>query len=245
MVMFIYAKMPQSISAEAYKSIRTSIRYASVDKIIKTIVVTSSIPGEGKSTIAGNLGLCLSESGNKVLIIDCDLRRPSIHRKFKVSNMKGLTDVLLDKDIMPDVIHEYSPRLSIIPAGTIPPNPSEILGSKTFEKFLREIRLIYDYVILDTPPILAVTDAKLLAGKADATILVVRYGKTKEKFISNSYKELIKVNAKVIGSILNICDTKGRDGYYNYYPKAKGIFKGRGSRKNKSKSVGTNFKNIE
>ncbi|MEG1871111.1 MAG: CpsD/CapB family tyrosine-protein kinase, partial [Peptostreptococcaceae bacterium] len=138
--MFIYAKMPQSISAEAYKSIRTSLKYASVDKTIKTIVVTSSIPGEGKSTIAGNLGLCLSESGNNVLVIDCDLRRPSLHRKFKISNMTGLTDILLDKDRMGDSIHEYSSRLSIITAGTIPPNPSEILGSRTFEKFLREIR---------------------------------------------------------------------------------------------------------
>ncbi len=245
MVMFIYAKMPQSISAEAYKSIRTSLKYSSIDKAIKTIVVTSSIPGEGKSTIAGNLALCLSESGNKVLIIDCDLRRPSLHRKFKVSNIKGLTDALIDRDNTIDSIQEYSYRLSIMPAGTIPPNPSEILGSKTFEKFIKDIGQNYDYIILDTPPLLAVTDAKLLAGKADATILVVRYGKTKEKLVSSSYKELTKINAKVIGSILNMCDTKGRDSYYNYYPKSERRFKGKSQKKKKINLEGSRFKNID
>lgn len=229
--MFIYNKMPHSISAESYKSIRTSLKYSSVDKTIKTIVITSSIPGEGKSTIAGNLALCLSESGNKVLIIDCDLRRPSLHKKFRISNLKGITDCLIDKDNLKESIQEFTSDLSVISSGTIPPNPAEILGSKTFERFLKNIGSIYDYIILDTPPLLAVTDASILAGKADATIIVVKYGKTREKDINLAYKELKKVNANVVGSILNSCDMKRTDSYYKYYPKEKKSFFSKKSRK--------------
>ncbi|WP_346884829.1 CpsD/CapB family tyrosine-protein kinase [Clostridium sp. UBA4395] len=229
--MFIYNKMPHSISAESYKSIRTSLKYSSVDKTIKTIVITSSVPGEGKSTIAGNLALCLSESGNKVLIIDCDLRRPSLHKKFRLSNLKGITDCLIDKDNLKESIQEFTSDLSVISSGTIPPNPSEILGSKTFERFLKNIGSTYDYIILDTPPLLAVTDASILAGKADATIIVVKYGKTREKDINLAYKELKKVNANVVGSILNNCDMKRTDSYYKYYPKEKKSFFNKKSRK--------------
>lgn len=222
--MFIYNKMPHSISAESYKSIRTSLKYSSVDKTIKTIVITSSVPGEGKSTIAGNLALCLSESGNKVLIIDCDLRRPSLHKKFRLSNLKGITDCLIDKDNLKESIQEFTSELSVISSGTIPPNPAEILGSKTFERFLKNIGIIYDYIILDTPPLLAVTDASILAGKADATIIVVKYGKTREKDINLAYKELKKVNANVVGSILNSCDMKRTGSYYKYYTKEEKSF---------------------
>lgn len=229
--MFIYNKMPHSISAESYKSIRTSLKYSSVDKTIKTIVITSSVPGEGKSTIAGNLALCLSESGNKVLIIDCDLRRPSLHKKFRLSNLKGITDCLIDKDNLKESIQEFTSDLSVISSGTIPPNPAEILGSKTFEGFLKNIGSIYDYIILDTPPLLAVTDASILAGKADATIIVVKYGKTREKDINLAYKELKKVNANVVGSILNSCDIKRTDSYYKYYTKEKKSFLSKKSRK--------------
>lgn len=229
--MFIYNKMPHSISAESYKSIRTSLKYSSVDKTIKTIVITSSVPGEGKSTIAGNLSLCLSESGNKVLIIDCDLRRPSLHKKFRLSNLKGITDCLIDKDNLKESIQEFTSDLSVISSGTIPPNPAEILGSKTFEGFLKNIGSIYDYIILDTPPLLAVTDASILAGKADATIIVVKYGKTREKDINLAYKELKKVNANVVGSILNSCDIKRTDSYYKYYTKEKKSFLSKKSRR--------------
>jgi capsular exopolysaccharide synthesis family protein len=230
--MFIYNKMPHSISAESYKSIRTSLKYLSVDKPIKTIVITSSVPGEGRTTIAGNLAFCLSESGNKVLIVDCDLRRPSLHKKFRISNLKGITDCLIDKDNLKDSIQELNSKLSVISAGTIHPNPAEILDSRNFEKFLKDIGIDYDYIILDTPPLLAVTDASILAGKADATIMVVKYGKTREKTLNLGYKELTKVNAKVVGSILNSCDVKRIDSYYNYSEEKRGFLK-RKSKKRK------------
>ena len=214
--MFITSKMPKSISAEAYRSLRTSIKFSSVDKPIKTIVVTSSIPGEGKSTISGNLAITLSQSGARVLLIDCDLRKPSIHKKFRVVNDLGLTDILVDKCSLKDVIKKIDEYLFMITAGTIPPNPSEIVGSNSMEDLIKELSLSFDYIVMDTPPVIPVTDPLLLAAKSDATIIVVRARKTKEKIIRQAY-ELIKVNSNIIGSILNDSETKTNNSYYEYY----------------------------
>ncbi|MDU4892486.1 MAG: CpsD/CapB family tyrosine-protein kinase [Clostridium sp.] len=230
--MFIYNKLPHSISAESYKSIRTSIKYASIDRPIKTILITSAVPGEGKSTVAGNLAIALSENGNNVLLMDCDLRKPTIHKKFKLSNLYGLTNVLLEHENSSKAIQTYSSRLKVMVAGTIPPNPSEILGSNTFEKFLNGLKNDFDYIIIDCPPVLAVTDATLLAGRVDGVAYVVRYGKTKDKIIVNGYKKLEDVKAPMLGSILNACDIKKKDSYYYYYEEKKRLF-----RKKKSKRV--------
>lgn len=215
--MFITSKMPKSISAEAYRSLRTSVKFSSVDKPIKTIVVTSSIPGEGKSTISGNLAITLSQSGARVLLIDCDLRKPSIHKKFRVVNDLGLTDILVDKCSLKDVIKKIDEYLFMITAGTIPPNPSEIVGSNSMEDLIKELSLSFDYIVMDTPPVIPVTDPLLLAAKSDATIIVVRARKTKEKIIRQAYDELIKVNSNIIGSILNDSETKTNNSYYEYY----------------------------
>lgn len=215
--MFITSEMPKSISAEAYRSLRTSIKFSSVDKPIKTIVVTSSIPGEGKSTISGNLAITLSQSGARVLLIDCDLRKPSIHKKFRVLNDLGLTDILVDKCSLKDVIKKIDEYLFMITAGTIPPNPSEIVGSNSMEDLIKELSLSFDYIVMDTPPVIPVTDPLLLAAKSDATIIVVRARKTKEKIIRQTYDELIKVNSNIIGSILNDSETKTNNSYYEYY----------------------------
>ena len=215
--MFITSEMPKSISAEAYRSLRTSIKFSSVDKPIKTIVVTSSIPGEGKSTISGNLAITLSQSGARVLLIDCDLRKPSIHKKFRVVNDLGLTDVLVDECNLKDVTQKIDEYLFMITAGTIPPNPSEIVGSNSMEDLIKELSLSFDYIVMDTPPVIPVTDPLLLAAKSDATIIVVRARKTKEKIIRQTYDELIKVNSNIIGSILNDSETKTNNSYYEYY----------------------------
>lgn len=219
--MLIYSKMPWSFSAEAYKSIRTSLQYISVDNPVKILAVTSSLPGEGKSTISGNLALSLAEVGNKVLLIDCDLRKPSIHRKFLCSNKYGLTDVLINMDLYKEAIYEFNPKVFILPAGHIPPNPCEILGSNTFDRFIDNIAKDFDYVIMDTPPVLAVSDAKVIAAKADATIIIVRQGKTKEKQLLKTYEELTAVKARVIGTILNACN-KDSDKYYYRYDNSRG-----------------------
>lgn len=215
--MFVTNKMPKSLSAEAYRSLRTSIKYSTVDKSIRTIVVTSSIIGEGKSTVAGNLAFVLSQNGNRVLLIDCDLRKPSIHKKFGIVNDLGLTDVLVNECSLKYAIKKADNSLFLITAGTIPPNPSEILGSNSMEELIKELSMNFDYIVMDTPPVIPVTDPLLLAAKADATILVVRARKSREKIIKQTYEELTKVKANVIGSVLNDSETNTNNSYYEYY----------------------------
>ena len=161
--MFIVDKLPKSITAESYRSLRTNIQYSSIDKQVKTLVVTSSNAGEGKSTVAGNLAYTFFQNGKRVLIIDCDLRKPSLHRKFNVSNEEGLTDVLVGTSKLNNVMKKIDDNLYLLTTGTLPPNPAEIIGSNTMENFLEQCKINFDYIILDTPPILPVTDSKLLA----------------------------------------------------------------------------------
>ena len=217
--MFIVDKLPKSITAESYRSLRTNIQYSSIDKQVKTLVVTSSNAGEGKSTVSGNLAYTFFQSGKRVLIIDCDLRKPSLHRKFNVSNEVGLTDVLVGTSELNKVMKKIDDNLYLLTTGTLPPNPAEIIGSNTMENFLEECKINFDYIILDTPPILPVTDSKLLAIKADATVLVVRSEISKLKHVSQAFKELGKVNANVIGTILNDVEMHSEKLYYDYSAK--------------------------
>ena len=214
--MFIVEKQPKSVAAEAYRVLRTNIQYSSFDKEIKKILVTSSEPGEGKSTTAGNLALAYSQDEKKTLIIDCDLRKPSLHKKFRISNNVGLSDVVLDNSKISKSIVKYTDNLHILPSGKVPPNPSEMLGSKSMERLLNELSEIYDVVILDTPPVHAVTDAQILSTKVDGTILVVRAEKTKKESVIDGKKALEKVGANILGTVFNGGESsKGK--YYYYY----------------------------
>lgn len=219
--MFVTKKMPRSLSAEAYRSLRTSIKFTSVDKPIKTVVVTSSVMAEGKTTVSGNLAYILSQDGARVLLIDCDLRKPSVHYNFFISNNEGLTDVLVGNCDLKNVIKKVDESLYVITAGTIPPNPSEILGSKSMEKLLEELAINFDYIIMDTPPVLPVTDALVLAAKSDATLMVIKARKTKEKMVKQTYDHLMEVRANVIGTVLNECDKSIDNKYYGYYEEGK------------------------
>ncbi|WP_302632335.1 CpsD/CapB family tyrosine-protein kinase [uncultured Clostridium sp.] len=219
--MFIVDKLPKSITAESYRSLRTNIQYSSIDKQVKTLVVTSSNAGEGKSTVAGNLAYTFFQNGKRVLIIDCDLRKPSLHRKFNVSNEEGLTDVLVGTSKLNNVMKKVDDNLYLLTTGTLPPNPAEIIGSNTMENFLEQCKINFDYIILDTPPILPVTDSKLLAIKADATVVVVRSEVSKSKHVSQAFKELEKVNANIIGTILNDVEMYSEKLYYDYSNKSK------------------------
>ena len=212
--MFLVDKDPKSIAAESYRVLRTSLEYSSIDKELKSIVVTSSEPGEGKSTVAGNLASIIAQNNKKVIIIDCDLRRPTIHKKFGISNSIGLTEYIIGKNDLNNVIQILNENFSVITSGRIPPNPSEILSSKSMENLLKALSVCYDYVILDTPPLTAVTDAQILAGKCDGTILVVRAESTSKESIIKAYKELEKVRAHVLGSVLN--GRKGNNKIYYY-----------------------------
>lgn len=219
--MLVTKKMPRSLSAEAYRSLRTSIKFSSSDKLIKTIVVTSSLIGEGKSTVVGNLAYSLNQDGSRVLVIDCDLRKPSIHENFLLSNEKGLVDVLVGKSDLKSVTKKIEDSLFLITAGTVPPNPAEILGSKEMEDLIKELSINFDYIILDTTPILPVSDTLLLASKADATLIVVKARKTKEKVVKESYDQLVEAKANVIGTILNESDKSLDNKYYGNYEEIK------------------------
>ena len=212
--MFVMEKAPKSIDAEAYRSLRSNIEYSSFDDEYRVIVVTSSVPGEGKSTTSGNLAIALAQSGNSVLLVDCDMRKPSIHKKFKISNAAGTAELLLRKKLFEEVANKYNENLTIITAGKIPPNPSEMLASRAMTAFIEEMKKEFKYIILDTPPLQAVTDAQVLSTKADGVLLVIRAGSTKREMVLNSVDLIKKVQGKVIGTALNGVENKKNNYYY-------------------------------
>ena len=214
--MFIVEKKPKSVAAEAYRSLRTNIQYSSFDKKYQTLVVTSANPGEGKTTVAGNLALALAQGESKVLLVDCDMRRPSVHKKFRISNTYGISDLLVGNKKMESVAHKYNDNLTIVPSGKIPPNPAEMLGSKAMTAFLEEMKKHFDYIVLDTPPLQAVADAQILSTKVDGSLIVVRAGVTKKDAVHNAVSIINKVNGNIIGTVLNAADNS-KDKYYYYY----------------------------
>lgn len=214
--MFLVNEKPTSLLAEAYRGIRTSIEYSSVDKKIKTLLVTSAEPGEGKSTVCGNLAFVLSQGGKKVIIVDCDLRKPSINKKFKLSNNRGLTDFLIGKVKFEDIVNNIQDNLYVITSGNKATNPAEVVSSVAMEKLIEDLGEKYDYVILDTPPVKRINDGIVLSTKVDGVVYVVRAGQTKQKDILEGYKALEAVKANVIGSVLNGV-SKSKNDYYYYY----------------------------
>ena len=212
--MFVMEKAPKSIDAEAYRSLRSNIEYSSFDDEYRVIVVTSSVAGEGKTTTSGNLAIALAQSGNSVLLVDCDMRKPSIHKKFKISNAAGTAELLLRKKLFEEVANNYNENLTIITAGKIPPNPSEMLASRAMTAFIEEMKKEFKYIILDTPPLQAVTDAQVLSTKADGVLLVVKAGSTKKEMVLNSVDLIKKVQGKVIGTVLNGVENKKNNYYY-------------------------------
>lgn len=214
--MFIVEKKPKSIAAEAYRSLRTNIQYSSFDNKYQTLVITSSNPGEGKTTVSGNLALVLAQGESKVLLVDCDMRRPSLHKRFKISNTYGISDLLVGKQKFEEAAYKYNDNLTVLPGGKIPPNPAEMLASKAMTAFLEEMKKHFDYIVLDTPPLQAVSDAQILSTKADGTLIVVRAGVTKKDAVQNSVSIIKKVNGNIIGTVLNAAEHK-KDRYYYYY----------------------------
>ena len=215
--MFIVDEKPKSITAEAYRTLRTNIQYSSFDNEIRTIVVTSSEPGEGKSTTAGNIAISFAQASMKTVIIDCDLRKPSLHKKFKISNIGGLSDILIGKEKIDDVVHHFNDELDIITSGKLPPNPAEMLGSRTMERLLIALKERYDMIILDTAPLQAVTDAQILSTKSDGIILVVRAHSTKRESVLQAKGLIEKVGGKILGTVLNGVENSRGKYYYYYY----------------------------
>ncbi|MBD7913299.1 CpsD/CapB family tyrosine-protein kinase [Clostridium cibarium] len=201
---------------EAFKTLRTNILYSSLDRKIKTILVTSSEPAEGKSTIACNLALSFAKDGKKTLLIDCDLRKPSIHKIFKVSNLTGLTNVLIGEEKLEIAIKYYSENLDILASGTYPPNPTEILGSKYMESFLEKLEELYEIIVIDSAPLNVVSDSQVLGAKMDGVLMVIRANKTKKDSVMDAKDLLEKVNANLIGVVLNGVEASHKKSYYCY-----------------------------
>jgi len=215
-------KNPKSSVSEAYRTLRTNIQFSQGDKTIKTIVITSSGAGEGKSTTCSNIATAFAQSGHKVLIIDCDLRRPVQHKLFNISNEKGLTHFLISSCTLNEAVKQTEIEgLHIITAGVIPPNPSELINCKRFQEYLEKLKEIYDYIFIDTPPAGIVTDAQILAGKADGTVLVVNSRNTDKKAAVATKDLLDKVGAHILGVVLNkaVEDSKAYGRYYKKYYK--------------------------
>lgn len=207
---------------EAYKTLRTNINFMAVSNNYRKLVITSSIPGEGKSNVAVNLCISLAESGKKVLLIDCDLRKPVLHKYLRITRRaQGLTNVLSGETAPADVIVRFSDlNFDVIPAGIIPPNPAELLGSARMENLLDSMSAQYDYIIMDTPPASVVTDAAVLSALADGVLFVVSHANVTIESAQLAKKNLEAANANVIGAVLNGFDLKStsRDtGYYYSY----------------------------
>ena len=200
---------------EAYKRLRTNIQYSSFDKQIKSIVVTSGENGDGKSTISANLALSFSKSHTKTIIIDCDLRNPSQHKLFKISNEIGISEVLIGKCCVEEAVNKYNEHLHVLPTGKVPPDPCEMLSSKSMTHLLDILNSMYEIVILDTPPITIVNDAQILSTKVDGTILVVRESKSKIDNVVEAKELLMNVGANIIGVVLNDRKVNTKK-YYTY-----------------------------
>ena len=209
---------PKSQVAEAYRTLRTNLQFSTFDDSLKTVMVTSSSPGEGKTTVISNLAVTLAQSGKKVLVMDCDLRKPSIHKRFGLSNAEGLTNILVQNKKIEECLKVTEQQnLFAVTSGPIPPNPSELLGSKRMKKILQEFEGIFDFVLLDTPPILAVTDGQVLATLTHGVIFVTAYGKTEKNALIKSKDLLDKVSAKILGFVLNKIPKNEETNYYSKY----------------------------
>lgn len=215
--MLITNKLPNSLSAEAYKTLRTNIEQITSIDNIKTILITSSISGEGKSTVAGNLAISLSKNNHKVLVIDCDLRRPSLHNKFNIENEYGVGEVLLGDNELKSSIKKIDSRLSVLTAGKIKNDTAELFATENMKLLLEEVRITYDYIIIDSAPIIPVADTSVLARVIDAAVLVVRANKSIEKLVIQGYEKLKKTSIKILGTVSNDSKRKSMNKFYMQY----------------------------
>lgn len=212
---------PKSVISEQYRAIRTNIEYSNVDQNTKTILVTSSDKNEGKTTTVSNLAVSFANLNKKVLLIDCDLRNASIHKMFKINNIYGLTDILAKDRAVDKCIQETElENLYVLTAGAIPPNPAEILSSEKMKNLIEDLKNIYDYIFIDTPPIGLVTDAGALSSFIDGVVLVVKSESVEKKYLEETKKKLDAVDARILGAILNSYKSEQKDyNYYSYYGK--------------------------
>ncbi len=210
---------PKSPAAEAYRSLRTGIQFIGLDRPLRIIQVTSAAAGEGKTTTLANLGVALAQSGERVIIVSCDLRRPRLHQFFDLSNDVGFTSVLLGDLPLSEAVQRVpgGDRIGIMPSGPIPPNPAELLAGRRTVEVLTALQAEADVVLVDCPPVLPVTDSVVLSGRVDGTLLVARAGQTTRRDLGHAHDLLCQVDAPIIGTVLNGVTAEGAYGYsYRY-----------------------------
>lgn len=207
---------PRSQAAEAYRTLRTNLYFSGLDKPLHTLVVTSAEPAEGKSTTLANLAVTLAQGGQRVILADCDLRRPRQHDLFGASNARGLTTMLLEDSALqaPPLLETGVEGLWLLPSGPLPPNPAELMGSQKMDAVIAALRERADMVLFDAPPVLAVTDAAVLASKVDGVLLVVEAGHTRREQAQRAKTVLEKAHVRLVGAVLNnVAEDIGLGGY--------------------------------
>jgi protein-tyrosine kinase len=208
---------PRSPISEAYRTLRTNLDFASLDQAVKTLVVTSAGVGEGKSTTLANLAVVSAQAGRKVILVDADLRRPMLHRIFTLGNETGLTTAIMDEAAMasPPLQETGIAGLSVLTSGPLPPNPAELMASRRMEEVIAALAGQAEQVFFDTPPVVAVTDAAVLATKVDGVLLVISAGKTRREYARTAVQRLRQINARLLGTVLtNVQLGAGFQGYY-------------------------------
>lgn len=188
---------------ESYKAIRTNLMFLLAQSRRRIFAISSSLPGEGKSSCAVNLAIAFSQLGNKILLIDADLRKPSIYRKLKLQNVKGLSSVLVNFCEFSDAVVQINPNFDVLVSGPTPPNPSELLGSEAMEQLLESVKDKYDYIVVDTPPINVVSDAVIVAPKTEGIVMVVQDRKTTHEQFKKAVSSLSFADVRLLGVVLN------------------------------------------
>jgi capsular exopolysaccharide synthesis family protein len=223
---------------ETYRSLRTNLSFSSLDNPIKSIMVTSAGPSEGKSLTCANLAISFAETGRKTLIIDADLRRPTQHKLFNIDKKPGLSNYMVEEATLDDIIYEAGiDYLNIIPVGKTPPNPAEILASQKFAELMKTLQSKFDVLLLDSPPVISVTDPILISLNVGGVLFVLKFGATDKQLAISAIDRLKKSRANIIGAVLNETQFHRGYGYYRYYNYYNYYYSGEGKKKKKTKIV--------
>jgi len=209
---------PRSPITEQYRTIRTNLQFSSIDEKVKTVLITSAGPEAGKSVTAANLAVVHAQQGKKTLLIDADMRKPTVHYTFRTDNLTGLSNVLIGESSLEEAVQVTDvDELDVLTCGPVPPNPAELLGTNRMKEILEYAKVSYDFIIVDTPPSLAVTDANVLANMTDGSIVVIRSGETQFEEAERGVKIIQNQSAKFLGAVLNDIPKDKNQSYYYYY----------------------------